>query len=158
MARILIVEDDTILRDALVNMAQSIDEGIEVLVTGHAEQALEYIKEGSFDAFFLDIQLHDYSGLLLAEQIRTIDEYQLTPIVFITAIPVYELKAFRNIHCYDYIVKPFNEDKVRRVFETIIKHGVKKKHEKATLKIIQKDFNYIINQDDMIYIESINRR
>lgn len=100
----------------------------------------------------------DYSGLLLGEQIRTIDGYQLTPIVFITAIPVYELKAFRNIHCYDYIVKPFHEEKVRKIFETIICHGAKKRHEKPTLRLEQKDYNYIIDQNDIIYIESINRK
>lgn len=158
MSRILIVEDDHILRGGLVKIVRSIDDGVEVLTTGYAEEALDYIKDKSFEGFFLDIELPDFSGIQLAEQIRTIEGYQLTPIVFITAIPVYELEAFRNIHCYDYIVKPFSEEKVKKVFETIIRHGANKRHEKAILRLVQKDYHYIIDQDDIIYIESINRR
>ncbi|WP_229775528.1 response regulator [Anaerosalibacter bizertensis] len=62
--------------------------------------------------FLLDIQLKDYSGFELAKEIRNIDNYKLTPIIFVTAIPTRELMAFKEIHCYDYIVKPFKEEEI----------------------------------------------
>lgn len=53
MSRILIVEDDPIVRDGLVEIARSIDDEIEILVGSYAQQALGYIKEQSIDDFFL---------------------------------------------------------------------------------------------------------
>lgn len=156
MGRILIVEDDQIICTGLNNIIKSVDSTQEVFMTGYAEKALDYAIDKRIDAFFLDIQLEDYSGLKLAGQLREIDYYKFTPIVFITAAPTRELEAFRKIHCYDYIVKPFSIDEIKEVIETIINYRIKK--EKKTLKIKQKDFIYVIDQEEIIYIESNNRK
>lgn len=159
MGRILIVEDDPIISRGLAKIANSIDHELELIITGHAEEALSYAKQGDVNAFFLDIQLKDYSGLLLGKKIRKIDAYQLTPIVFITAIPTKELLAFKEVHCYDYIVKPFSEEEVKKVFKTIIYHGISEKANKGSvLKLKQKEYTYIIQQEGIIYIESMNRK
>src|SRR5699024_6413862 len=152
--KILIVEDDHVMMNGLVKIARSVDDKIEVFATDHANKALDYIEDGSFDAFFLDIELLDYSGLLLAERIRSFVGYQLAPIICITVLPTYERNAFRTIHCYDYIGKPFDEERVKKVFETIIRQGVKKDHEEHSMKIKMKNYNYVISQKDIIYIES----
>ncbi|SNT17714.1 two component transcriptional regulator, LytTR family [Anaerovirgula multivorans] len=159
MGRILIVEDDPIISRGLAKIADSIDHDLELITTGYGEEALRYAKQGDIDAFFLDIQLKDYSGLLLGKKIRKIDAYQLTPIVFITAIPTKELLAFKEVHCYDYIVKPFSEEEVKKVFKTIIYHGISEKANKGSvLKLKQKEYTYIIQQEEIIYIESMNRK
>lgn len=159
MGRILIVEDDPVISRGLAKMASSINPELEILITGYAEKALTYAKKYSIDGFFLDIQLKDYSGLSLGKKIRKIDAYQLTPIVFITAIPTRELLAFKEIHCYDYIVKPFTEEEVKKIFKTIIHHGISKKENKGSvLKLKQKEYTYVIKQEEIIYIESVNKR
>ncbi len=156
MGRILIVEDDQIICTGLNSIIKTVDSTQEVFMTGYAEKALDYAIDKKIDAFFLDIQLEDYSGLKLAEQLREIDYYKFTPIVFITAVPTRELEAFRKIHCYDYLVKPFSIDEVKEVIETVINYRIKK--EKKILSIKQKDFIYVIDQEEIIYIESNNRK
>ncbi|AKL94325.1 two component transcriptional regulator [Clostridium aceticum] len=159
MGKILIVEDDPIISKGLAELAQSIHSELELIITEYAEEALNCAKKDVIDAFFLDIQLKDYSGLLLGKKIREIDAYKLTPIVFITAIPTRELLAYKEIHCYDYIVKPFTEEEVTKVFQTIIRHGINKKEEKKPmLKLKQKVYSYLIKQEEIIYIESISRK
>ncbi|MCR2044586.1 LytR/AlgR family response regulator transcription factor [Anaerosalibacter massiliensis] len=157
MARILIVEDDLLIGKGLKAIINSINNKIEINITGYAKKALNYIKNANYDMFLLDIQLKDYSGFELAKEIRGIDHYKLTPIVFITAIPTRELMAFKEIHCYDYIVKPFQEEEVRDTLKTIINHGIMTK-ENIYLKLKQKDYFYIIEQDEIIYIEARNKK
>ena len=46
------------------------------------KKLLRYAEDINYDIFLLDIQLKDYSGFELAKEIRNIDNYKLTPIVF----------------------------------------------------------------------------
>lgn len=158
MGKILIVEDEEYIRSGLVQIVRNIDSNLVIYETGAAKIALEITEKESIDAFFLDIQLEDYSGLDLAKQIRDIDNYKFTPIIFITAINSREIEAFRNIHCYDYIIKPFSEHEVIKVFKEVINYGITEIKPAPVLKIKEKGFTYILNQDDIIFIESRSRR
>ncbi len=153
MKKVLVVEDDKLIREDLVEIIKSIDSKISILETGYAEEALLLCEQYNIDAFFLDIQLLDYSGIELAKQIRTKEMHFFTPVVFITSIPTNELEAFKTVHCYDYIIKPFSTDKVTKVFEKIINYGIKKEEEKKILRLEQKSFTHEINQEEIVYIE-----
>lgn len=157
MAKIIIVEDDMLIAKGLETIINSIDDNLEISITGYAEEVLKYMENNHYDAFLLDIQLEDYSGIELAKKIRERDEYKLTPIIFITAVPSRELMAFKEIHCYDYIIKPFKEEEVKEALETIINYGIKERGRPSTFKIIQKSYSYILKQDEIIYIESRNK-
>lgn len=158
MGKILIVEDELDIRTGLVKMVKGINAAIEVYETGSAKEALEYVQTDEIHAFFLDIQLEDYSGFELAKQIRELEKHKFTPIIFITAVHTREFEAFKNIHSYDYIIKPFSEDEVKKVFEDVINYGIRKPNEIPIIKIKDRGFTYIVNQEDIIYIEVKNRR
>lgn len=157
MANILIVEDEPLIAKGLATIINSINEEIRINITGYAEKALEYAKDMDYNMFLLDIQLKDYSGFDLAKEIRDIDKYKLTPIVFITAIPTRELMAFKEIHCYDYIVKPFKDEEVEHILKTLINYRIEME-EDTYIKIKQKEYSYLINEDEIIYIESRNKK
>lgn len=155
MAKVIIVEDDLRIAEGLKNIVMSINEDIEVTITGYANVALEKSAKSTYDLFLLDIQLLDYSGLELAKEIRKIDKYKLTPIVFITAIPTKELLAFKQIHCYDYIIKPFSEKEVKETLSTLINYGIEKE-EYINFKL--KSYTYRVRLDDIIYFEVVHRK
>lgn len=156
MGAILIVEDEIVIRKGLAHIVKTIDDKLEVFETGSAVEALKIANSVKIDIFFFDIQLLDYSGFDLAQQVREIDIYQLTPIVFITGVHSKELDAYRKIHCYSFIYKPFIPSDIERVFKEI-QEGLQNQAPK-TLKLKEKDFTYIINQDEIIYLESKNRK
>lgn len=156
LGTILIVEDEIVIRKGLAHIVKTIDDEIEIFETGSAEDALKIANSKKIDIFFLDIQLLDYSGFDLAKQIREIDIYQLTPIVFITGVHSKELDAYRKIHCYSFIYKPFVPSDIQKVFKEI-KEGLIGQNPK-TIKCKEKDFTYIINQDEIIYLEAKNRK
>ena len=155
MANILIVEDEINIASGLEDIVKSIDKDIETSITGYAKEALELSATNDFDLFLLDIELLDYSGLRLAGELRKMDKYKLTPIIFITALPSKELLAFKEIHCYDYIVKPFKEETVRDAVNTILKYGIKKE---KYISFDLKDYMYRIKMDDIIYLEAVQRK
>lgn len=67
-----------------------------------------------FDLFLLDVNLvkedkEDSSGLIFAEEIRSIIKYEFTPVVMITSVASLEIEAYRRIHCYQYLLKPYSE-------------------------------------------------
>lgn len=157
MANVLIVEDEPLIAKGLATIINSINEEIRINITGYAEKALEYAKDMDYNMFLLDIQLKDSSGFDLAKEIRDIDKYKLTPIVFITAIPTRELMAFKEIHYYDYIVKPFKDEEVEHILKTLINYGIEME-EDTYIKIKQKEYSYLINEDEIIYIESRNKK
>ncbi|AFS77741.1 transcriptional regulator, LytTR family [Gottschalkia acidurici 9a] len=158
MAKVLVVEDESIVAKGLATIVRSIDDTLEVNITGYAEEALKYANMEYYDMFLLDIQLKDYSGLELAKEIRNIDIYKMTPIIFITAIPTNEIMAFKEIHCYDYIIKPFREEQVRTALETVINYGIKNEDKKEYLRLDQGRYSYSIDQNEIIYVESKSRK
>jgi two-component system LytT family response regulator len=154
MPKIMIVEDDMIIANGLDTIIRSINKDIETTITGYAKEALETAMIETFELFLLDIQLNDYSGYELAKELRGIDKYKLTPIVFITSIPSRESIAFKEIHCYDYIIKPFKEEEVIGTIGTIINHGINKKFENKYINLVGKNYTYRINMEEIIYMES----
>ncbi|GFN35304.1 LytR/AlgR family response regulator transcription factor [Tepidimicrobium xylanilyticum] len=156
MTRIMIVEGELLISEELTAIINSIDSNIETTMTSDAKEAISSARNSYYDIFLVDVQLSGYSGFELAKEIRNIYKYKLTPIIFITAIPSKELLAFKEILCYDYIIKPLKEDKVRSVLETTINYVMTKKE--SYLKLIQKGHSYLVEQGGILYIESRNKK
>ncbi|MFZ7120622.1 MAG: LytR/AlgR family response regulator transcription factor [Eubacteriaceae bacterium] len=155
MVTILIVEDELVIQEYLEKIISTLDYEINILKSQFAEEALAICKANRVDIFLLDIQLLDYSGLQLAEKIRNLNCYILTPIIFLTALPSKELMAFKKYHCYDYILKPFSEEIVKNTLQTIIEHGINISIPTITFK--KKELTYVYKQDEIISIEVKNR-
>ncbi|MPW24517.1 response regulator [Alkalibaculum sp. M08DMB] len=159
MKSILVVEDELIVQQGIKKILLSIDSQLNIMTASYGSKALQIAKGNQILAFLIDIQLLDYNGLLLAEQIRELDRYKFTPIVFVTAIPTKEIIAYKQFHCYDYIIKPFTEEEIRQTMDPIIKHYMAPvESEKETLQLKQGEIIYNYRQQDIIYIESINRK
>ncbi len=155
MPNIMIVEDEINTALGLESIIKSIDENMDVTITGYAKKALEEAKKRTYDLFLLDIELLDYTGMELAKELRKMDKYKLTFIVFITAVPTKELLAFKEIHCYDYIVKPFGEKEVTHTLKTLIQFGIEKEE---FINFTLKNLIYRIKFDDIIYLEVVRRK
>lgn len=157
--QILIIEDDISLCRYLIKKAKEINPNIDIKSTDSAKDALEIAHECDITAFFIDIQLLDYSGLELAKQIRGLDKYQFTPMVFITAVPTRELEAFRQVHCYEYIIKPFTDDELTNVFEKILIQYVERV-QSHTKKICldRNGVRQLIHANDIVLVEYSLRR
>jgi len=110
--RALIVDDEllsrTSIRLALADHRewQIVDECSSV---NQARSALQ--NEALIDVVFLDIQMPEESGMVLAREISRRDAPPI--VVFITAYQHYAVEAF-EFHALDYLLKPFDDERFQR--------------------------------------------
>lgn len=154
---ILFVEDDIKVRTGLVKIAAQVDPEIIAFEADSEIEALKILSENKIYALFLDIQLLNSSGFDLAYQIRKIDEYKFTPIIFITGQYDNRLEAYINLYCYDYIMKPFKTIEVKRVIEEVVYFGLIPSQVNNVIKLKEKGISYRIFERDIVYMEYINK-
>jgi signal transduction histidine kinase/CheY-like chemotaxis protein len=82
LRRVLIVEDDAVLRDATARLLAGDD--VETITAATAEQALAQLKTTTFDCMVLDLSLPDRSGLELLEEMARGDQYGFPPVIVYT--------------------------------------------------------------------------
>ncbi len=105
--QILLVEDDSQIREVICDYFQDKSEGEMVMhAYDNGDDALEAIYENEFDLCILDVMLPGADGF---EICRTIRKDSIVPIMFITARGREEdvLYGYR-MGCDDYVVKPFS--------------------------------------------------
>lgn len=123
-----------------------------------AAEALSYAAEHKVDLFILDIQLLDYRGTELARQLRARPEYRFTPILFTTELAGEELSAYREIKCYDFLVKPFTEAEFHKAFQAALAMGEQMRAAPEILRIEQKQFLFEYEIGTILYMESFGKR
>lgn len=107
--RILIVEDEPDLLDALKKQLQS--SGYSVDDCGNGLDAEDYLKMATYDAVVLDIMLPGIDGLTLLKKMRA--EGNTTHVLLLTALDSIENKVNGlDAGADDYLVKPFAYDEL----------------------------------------------
>lgn len=103
--RILLVDDDDVLRQSLAEQIQLLD-GVETAEAGDGAAALEAVRAGGFSAILLDSGLPDMDGHALCRRLR--QDGVRCPIILLTA-PGTEADALAGIEAgaSDQIAKPF---------------------------------------------------
>ncbi len=127
--KILMVEDEVVLREALQDWLSA--DGYEVEVAGTGEEALEKIKKEEFGVIVLDLRLPGIDGLRVFEEAR--DVKPEIKGVIITAYPSNEtLTKAKEIGLLDYLPKPFNVEDLEKIIsgalEEVDERRLKEKH------------------------------
>jgi|GEM_PF-297397 len=123
MKKILIVEDEVILKEVLKD--ELTDAGYEVQTVSTGKECLQILdKEPTISLIIMDIKLPDISGLQLLEKI-TQKNYNI-PIIMCTAYDSFQheyqvwLSTEISKIIADYIVKPVDLEELRRKVKSII--------------------------------------
>ena len=110
--KILLVEDEAVLREALQDWLTA--DGYEVETTESGEEALERIKNEEFGVIVLDLRLPGLDGLRVFEEVK--DVKPEIKGVIITAYPSNEtLTKAKEIGLLDYLPKPFNVEDLEKI-------------------------------------------
>ncbi len=103
-AHILLVEDDTFLREGLIELLTN--ESYKITAAENANKAKTYLNMTDFDLVVLDVRLPDGSGLDICREIRT--DGKTVPVLFLTACDdENEIVAGLDSGADDYVTKPF---------------------------------------------------
>jgi len=110
--KILLVEDETVLRDALKEWL--IDDGYDVETAESGEEALEMVKKEEYGVVVLDLRLPGINGLHVFEEVK--DMKPETKGVIITAYPSRETRErAKEIGLLDYLPKPFRIEDLENI-------------------------------------------
>ena len=120
MARILIVDDQEMLRDSLA--ATLAREGHEVVAAGDGAAALSRLESTRIDLLLTDLRMPKMSGIeLLAEAKKRRPDL---PIVLMTAFATVQTAVeAMKLGAYDYIQKPFEADELKLLVERTLEHS-----------------------------------
>lgn len=156
---ILLVEDEKIQREALASIIKSNFIDVRIYEAESKKEALKIINEKDVHLFFIDINLKDSSGIDLAKKIRQHENHSLTGIVFITGEFIHIIEAFKNIHCYDFIVKPYKEKDIINIIDVFFNSTPLRSIKEGKCSFIDIDSNISIKlyHNDIIYIEYIDK-
>jgi two-component system response regulator HydG len=120
MARILICDDQEMMRDSLA--ATLVREGHEVVAATDGPFALEKLTERRFDLLITDLKMPKMMGTeLLIEAKRLRPEM---PVVIMTAFATVQtaVQAMKD-GAYDYIQKPFDGDEIKLLVDRTLEHN-----------------------------------
>ena len=114
--KIAVVDDERPARSELVYLIRQCVPDIEIREADGAAKLMMLLKEESFDAVFVDIDLGGSNGTTLASMIRS--RQPQAKIVFATAYGEYAVRAF-ELAATDYLLKPFDLERVRKTMERL---------------------------------------
>lgn len=156
---ILIVEDERIQRQALSSIIKSNFVDVRIYEAASKTEAIKIVNEKDIHLFFIDIHLKDSSGLDLAKKIRQYESHALTGIIFVTGEMIHIIEAFKNIHCYDFIVKPYKEKDIIKIVDVFLNSTPLKSIKEGQYTFIDIDSNISVKlyHNDIIYIEYIDK-
>jgi len=166
--RCLIIDDEFLARQRLLKLLEHYESIVVVGECKNGKDALEKVNLKEPDLIFLDIQMPDINGFTVYEKLQ-----KKPYVIFTTAYDTYALNAFK-INAVDYLLKPFDEDRLAIAIERILeikKTSKASQFEKSIKKLLQniedessqyltqislatKGRDFSINVDDIICFKS----
>lgn len=165
MTRILILEDSKDCLNAITVMVEKVSGHVCAVPVNSLEEARAALEDEAqlpFQAFLLDINLDiddsdDISGITFAREVRMKKEYAFTPIVMITSLANMELTAYRELHCYQYLVKPYNEEDIQKLVGKLLFLSQQGETRDAFVVVRKDSINYKLFCKDIICIKAVPR-
>ncbi len=112
----IIVDDEQLSREIIRHMADQIP-AIEIVgVFSNAMQAIKFLNKNDVELMFLDIHMPEFSGFDLIETIKNPPK-----IVMISSDRNFAVEAYEYDFIVDYMVKPIEFDRFKKMFERIKK-------------------------------------
>ena len=113
---ILATDDEQSALNILMGAVQEVVPSAKVHGFRNPNEALEFMKETKCEIAFLDIQMREMSGIVLARKLKEI--YPKVNIVFVTGYSQYANEAFA-LHASGYVYKPVTAEKIVNEMENL---------------------------------------
>jgi DNA-binding LytR/AlgR family response regulator len=153
---VLVVDDEPPAREDLAYLLRQHPRVGTVTTAGDATEALRRLRDGSFDALFLDIRMPGLDGLELA---RVLSRFAHPPdIVFVSAYENHAVEAF-ELAAVDYLLKPVRperlSDAIRRLGAARSSGGAEDGEDAASRIAVEVGGRTrLIERDSICFVES----
>jgi DNA-binding NtrC family response regulator len=143
MGKILVVEDNDVLRSSVVQAL--VENSHIVMEVGDGEDATEKLQEESFDVVLTDMRMPKRSGLEVLRYAKSVNE--LTVVIVMTAFGTIEsaVEAMKN-GAYDYIQKPFELEEL----EVKINRALEHRRDSGVLQILRSQNTVLLEHNNIV--------
>jgi len=161
MIKVLIIEDETEARQALVKLLHYINPDINIVgETTSITESVRFLNNNNIDLALVDVELKDGNSFEVFKQLKTVD----FKVIFTTAFSRYAIKAFK-VNALDYLLKPIDPEELREVvekamaqvytdntFKKLLEVSEEKEAQKIVLKTTQE--RHVIKIADIVRVEA----
>ncbi len=117
--KILVVDDDSLLRDFLAETLNRSGYHMDLVSTG--EEALEKMKREDYDVILSDVRMPNMDGMELLKAVK--DFLPDAKVVMMTAYAtVQNAVEAMKLGAFDYVMKPFSIDEIELVIKRALEH------------------------------------
>lgn len=161
--KVLILEDNIDTLEALEKMILKLENRITIFKATNVKDAYKIVLESTIDVMIIDVILDtsvrgDVSGLKFVYNVRKVEKYKFTPIIFITSLEDASFYSYRELHCYGYFEKPFDEKAAIKVIKDALYYNSFVSNEKKMIFFRKDGIVYPININEMVFCDSSNHR
>lgn len=170
MTKVLLIEDDSVLRENIAELLELSD--FEVLTAPNGKLGLKSININTPDIIVCDIMMPELDGYEVLSEVTKNNKTKHIPFIFLSAKTEHQdVRKGMNLGADDYITKPFTEDELVSAIESrlakasILKekgqdnvHNYSEKDELINLNDLKNFFDdygneFTFNKGDIIYRE-----
>ncbi len=152
----LIVDDERLARQRLRRLLETQPEIAVVGECSSGREAALFLDCQRVDLIFLDIQMPEMDGFALLEHRM---EGKAPMVVFVTAHDAHAVRAF-EVNALDYLLKPFDEDRLERCLQRVRSHYDMQKqpgaarHRPNRLAVRSSGKVFFVKMDDIDWVEA----
>lgn len=162
MKKILLLEDNIKSAAIIENALYKVSDKIQVFSVTCTDEAYPLIVNNRIDVLIVDIILNtskqgDTSGIKFVQKLRMFAQYKFTPVIFVTSLEDPVIYAFRELHCYGYIEKPFDIKQIQKLVVEALTYEAPDTEDK-TLYFRKDGILYPVNCKNIVYAESSNHK
>ncbi len=154
MAKILVVDDELSIQRTLKDILEF--EKYKVLMAGNGMEAIEMVRNESFDLILLDIKMPEMDGLEVLERLQKISDI---PVIMISGHGTIEtaVDAIKK-GAFDFIVKPPDLNKLLETVRNAIDRKDLVKQTKKLRKKIEKKYEIVGESPEIIQMRKMISR
>ncbi len=137
--RILVVDDEEIVRDSLVDWLR--EDGYDVEAAESGFQALDMIREKPWDIALVDLKMPKMDGLELLEEAKKIAP-EIQVIIITAYATVHTAVQAIKTGAYDYLIKPFDPEEISLLIKRLIESQMLVKEVSHLRKELAKQYRF----------------
>lgn len=157
---ILIIEDEPMALRYLIKIVEDCSP-LECHVFGYTNlrEAFDCMKHRKISLFIVDIMLdqseHNREGYQFIEEMRNDEEYRHVPVIFVTGLEEPRAQAYKDLHCFGYIQKPYDVDEIHRMVKKCLNY--RPVEGKAKLHLKKDGIHILFDADQIVYVRIVGK-
>lgn len=155
---ILILEDDIVQRENLETLVSRLFIDFNIYSCSTISEAITICLKNKIDLFLLDIEIQDELSIDFINKLKSNLNYTNLRVIFISGHPEYAVLAAQSGHCFNYLLKPYTKEELKSAITRCFSFEFRKLNNYDYLNIKIDRFDYRFNKNEIIYIESKDRK